>query len=396
MNMKDSRFGNLNTVGIAGKATLAASLLLAAQITGAEWLEVTKEDRIVTIDASGVVASEVESNIGVPTSDSWRLRIDTLVEEGSRVRKGQVVLRIESSSQERDIEEYEAELDEMKSQVEATRERNLQDIESEKLERADLKSQAIKANRRAALPDGVLPGIEYKKLVENKRLANTLYQRGLVRQKMSEVARTLQLETLQRKITRMETRLDERKRELASFTVRAPNPGLAIIGVDWQGEKLDAGSRVGPGMPVVTVVDDTKILVRGDVREQWAAKLAVGQRVIIETDALVGAKLKGSIDSVGNTVRRKSHRSPTMVRDFTVKFDQDYSSVLSLGVSVQVTIEVDMLENAIAVPKGALIYRDGKPGVQTPGEWKPVELGSASEGYFIVLNGLEEGERVRL
>ena len=182
-----------------------------------------------------------------------------------------------------------------------------------------------------------------------------------------------------------------------SFNVRSPIDGLAIVGSNWEGQKLESGSRVGPGWPVVTVVDDKNILIRGTVHEQWAAKLAVGQVAIIETDALVGSKLQGTVSSVGSTVRRKSQRSPTMVRDFTVKLDEDYSHVLDLNMNVHVTIEVDTLVDAIAVPKDALVYREGRPGVVTQQAWTPIELGSsASEGYFIVLNGLEAGQRVKL
>lgn len=380
-----------------GFSAATASLFLSVTAYAANWYDVVKEDRVVTVTATGSVESKSEHNIGVPPSDSWRLRLDWLVEEGTRVRKGQRIFSIESSSQQRDLDELEGRLQVMLSQVEGSKEKNLQDIESEKLNRANLESEAIKATRKADVPAGTVPGIEYKKLVEQKRLANTLYERALIRQKMSERSRELQKASLDREIERVERNLDQRKREMASFTVRAPIDGLAIVGTNWEGQKLESGSRVGPGWPVVTVVDDKNILVRGTVHEQWAAKLAVGQRAVVETDALVGSKLMGTIASVGNTVRRKSQRSPTMVLDFTVEFDEDYSHVLDLNMNVHVTIEVDTLVDAIAVPKDALIYRQGKPGVITQQAWTPVELGSsASDGYFIVLEGLEVGQRVKL
>ncbi|MXW54602.1 MAG: HlyD family efflux transporter periplasmic adaptor subunit [Gammaproteobacteria bacterium] len=382
---------------VLGLSAVTASLLLSVPALAANWYGVVKEDRVVTVTATGSVESKSEHNIGVPPSDSWRLRLDWLVEEGTRVNKGQRIFSIESSSQQRDLDELQGRLQVMESQVEAQKEKNLQDIESEKLSRANLESESIKATRKANVPAGTIPGIEYKKLIEQERLANTLYQRALTRQSMSERSRELQKAALDREIKRVEGNLEQRKKEMASFTVRAPINGLAIIGTNWEGQKLESGSRVGPGWPVVTVVDDKNILVRGTVHEQWAAKLAVGQRAIVETDALVGSKLMGTVASVGNTVRRKSQRSPTMVLDFTVEFDEDYSHVLDLNMNVHVTIEVDTLVDAIAVPKDALVYREGRPGVITKQAWTPVELGSsASEGYFIVLDGLEVGQKVKL
>ena len=369
---------------------------LTSPVIAAKWFEVEQEDRVVTVGATGTVESANELSVGVPATDSWRLRLGELVEEGTRVRKGTTLFSIESSSQQRDLEQLEGQLQVRKGEVETNKERNLQVIEQEKLDLANLESEADKANRRAELPASVVPGIEYKKLVEQKRLANILYQRGLTRKEMSERSRELEKEALDRQIKRLEADIEQRKQEMASFTVRSTIEGLAIVGVGWQGEKLQTGDRVGPGRPVVTVVDDSNILVRGVVREQAAARLAVGQRAIVESDALAGSELVGKLTSVGNTVRRKSQRSPIMVRDFTVEFDEDYSHILDLKTSVHVIIEVDVQEGALAVPKEALVYREGKPGVVTSREWTPVELGNASGSFFIVLGGLNAGDKVRL
>ena len=376
-------------------AIFACGFVLIPAIA-ADWYEIKEQDRVVTITATGTVESENEVAAGVPPSDSWRLRLDQLVEEGTQVRKGQMLFSIESSSQQRDLEQLEGRLEVKKGEIETSKERNLQTIEQEKLDLANLESDAIKADRKAELPAEVVPGIEYKKLREDKRLKNILWQRGLTRQKMSERGRVLQRESLDRQIKRLEADLEQRKNEMASFVVRSPIEGLAIIGVGWQGEKLSAGDRVSPGIPVVTVVDDKNVLIQGTVHEQSAAKLAVGQRAIVSTDKLVGSELKGRVVAVGNTVRRKSQRSPTMVRDFTVKLDEDYSHVLDLNESVHVEIEVDTQENAIAVPKQALVYREGKPGVYAGSAWTPVKLGDASGDGFIVLEGLDVGDKVRL
>ena len=385
-----------NLVRVATVGLAVAFVSFSSGIQAAQFVEVVKQDRIVTVNASGVIASVNETSLGVPPSDSWRLSLAFIVEEGSRVREGQTVFSIESSREERNLEELRRNLQGLLGEVESQKEQTLQTLESEKLDRANLESQKIKAERKAELPPGVVPGVEYAILLEQKRLAQILYERGMKRQEMSDRARELQQASLQRRIARVETRIADREREMAAFTVRAPISGLVLIGVDWEGNKLDNGDRVSPGRPVVTIVDDSSILVKGDVHEQFAGKLAVGQRVVVTSDTLGGAKLNGTIDSVGNTVRRKSQRSPTMVRDFTVKFDEDYSAVLNLGVSVQVTIEVDTLQDAISVPKEALVYREGLPGVVVGGKWTKVQLGSISGGHYIVLSGVSEGDRVRL
>ena len=69
-------------------------------------------------------------------------------------------------------------------------------------------------------------------------------------------------------------------------------------------------------------------------------------------------------------------------------------------------MEVETFNDVLVVPKAALVYREGKPGVVTPrfalggfvlsDQWRAVRLGKASQDHFIVEEGLEEGQRVRL
>ena len=70
--------------------------------------------------------------------------------------------------------------------------------------------------------------------------------------------------------------------------------------------------------------------------------------------------------------------------------------MLKIGVSVQLTVEVDHIANAIAIPKEALIYREGAPGVFKQNSWVPIILGAASQDVFIVESGIEVGDKVRL
>jgi multidrug efflux pump subunit AcrA (membrane-fusion protein) len=65
--------------------------------------------------------------------------------------------------------------------------------------------------------------------------------------------------------------------------------------------------------------------------------------------------------------------------------------------SARVTVVVDTARSALAVPDEALQYRDGKPGVVVRGGgWRPVVLGRASAGLYIVASGLEAGAEVAL
>ena len=388
-------------------SVIVLTLLVVVSAHAAEWKDVQKQKQfIVTVSSTGVVDSEDFVSIGAPPTARWRARIAEIVPEGKRVRKGEVVVRFEGSRTDDRIRELEGELNISAGEVGADKEQKQQQIRQEKLDLSNLKADAEKAARMAEVPAGIIPGIEYKKLVERRRLAETLYERALIRKELSDRDKVASEENKQREIARANLRLTEARRALDSFTIRAPRAGIAVVGTGWGGEKLTAGSNASAGIQVVKILDDKKLLIRATIPENLATLLAVGQKATIVTETTGTAELTGIIVTVGNTVRRKSPKSLEMVRDFTVKLNEDYADILRIGVSVEVRVEVESYNDVLVVPKAALVYKGGEPGVVTPkftlgafvftDQWQKVELGKASKDYFIVNEGIDEGQKVRL
>ena len=386
-------FGTLHTFSIG----LALVCLGAISVHAADYMTVDRQDTVIKLSASGIVDSENFISVGAPATTRWRASIAQIVEEGKRVRKGEILVRFEGSRADERIRELQSRINELEGQMESQKEQQLQEFEQEKLDLSRLKSDAERASRKAAVPAEVFPGIEYQRLVEEKRLATILYKRALHRKTLNDKTREARELWQQKNLARTESRLAGSQDILNSYTVRSPREGIAVVGTDWEGQKLVAGSNVSVGFTVVKVVDDKKLLIRAFVPENVAAKIEVGQHVSIQSEATGSSELTGHVFSVGNTVRRKSKNSQEMVRDFTVKLDGDYSEVLKIGVSVQLTVDIDRILDAIAIPKDSLVYRDGRPGVFKKGSsWSFVELGQASKDVFVVESGVEVGDKIRL
>lgn len=404
--MKNSLF---KMIKCARKPALLATLVLLVVVCAqaAQWKDVQKESKFtVNVSATGVVDSKKFESIGAPPTSRWRSRIEWIVPEGKRVSKNEVVVRIEGSRTDERIRELEGELNVHAGDVGVDKEQKQQQLRQEALDMSNLKADVEKAARMAEVPAGIIPGIEYRKLVERRRLAETLYDRALYRKQLSDRDKVALEENKQREIARAQLRLAEAKRALDTFTIRAGRDGIAVIGTDWSGEKLTAGSSASGGIQMVKIVDDTQLLIRATIPENLATVLKVGQKAVIVTETTGTAELSGEVHSVGNTVRRKSPKSLERVRDFTVELDEDYSEILRIGGSVEVKVEVETFNDVLTVPKDALVYRQGKPGVFTPrlqlggfvftDQWQPVTLGKANQEDFIVEEGLKEGQRVRL
>ena len=362
----------------------------------AQWVVLEREDRPITISTTGTVESTDKLHFGPPSGRGWRMTIATLVAEGQKVEEGQVLVSFEGSSQDERIADLTSRLNVQKGELVARKEQQVNEIETEKLQLAEARSNAERAARKASQPAESIPAIEYRKLVEYKCRADSMLKQMEARLRLNQRVRKINIELLEVSIIRTEKLLEGAKREQASSTIRAPRSGVAVIGTDWSGNKFDVGDSVHPGLVVVYLVLDDKLGIEASVHEHSSSQVRVGQRVLVRGDAASGDELIGWIDRVDSSVRRESRDSLAMVRGVYIRLEKDNGHQLKLGSSVQVTIETEISKGSLAVPSEAISYRSGFPGVNLASGWHQVKLGEASGDLVIVLEGVEEGDRIRL
>lgn len=375
---------------------LAACALLSAPLAAEQWQALEASDRPITVEASGVVASREALRFGPPPSQSWRITITKLAREGTRVKKGDVLAEFDGAATDDRLKEKQAELGRKQSELASLREAQSREIEDDKVRLAAAKSDAEKAARKAAVDPKVYAGLEYRKLVEERRAREDVYEREQSRTALVERVRQSKVAELEADIRRLESEVAGAKAELESFTIRSPRDGLVIVGTDQQGQKLDANDAVNPGMTVVEVINDEALVIEAEVPEFAAARLSVGQSARVALDAAGSGELEGTVIEVSSIVRRQSRFSQAMVRDVSIQL-ADEAVPLRPGMSTQVTLVVDTVSNALAVPEQALRYRDGQPGLMVRGDgWQPVTLGGLSAGLRIIVGGVDAGQEIAL
>lgn len=376
---------------------LVLLLLFVGPAQAQDWLRLEPTDRPITVVASGMVSSGDSLRFGPPPSRSWRIAITNLAREGTLVKKGDVLAQFDGSATDDRVRTLTAELNAKRSELESLLERQAREIEEDKVRLAEAESAEQKAARKAEVNPDVYASLEYRKLLEEKRLASDLYDREKRRGSLVEKVRASQRAELEADIRRLESEVRGEKQTLDSFTIRAPRDGLVIVGTDREGQKLDVSDGVNPGIVVVELANPDDLVIQAEVPEYTAASIAVGQPARITLDASGGSEIRGQVATVASIVRRQSQYSQAMVRDVTVELPHDAVANLRPGMSAKLTIIVDNQRDALAVPGRALDYREGKPGVFVRGDgWRPVTLGRESAGMRVVENGLEAGEQVAL
>lgn len=171
------------------------------------------------------------------------------------------------------------------------------------------------------------------------------------------------------------------------LTIYSPASGIV------SGRKVTQGQYVNTGDVLYTVTDLSTVWVKADVYESDLPQVRVGQAVEVTAESLPGAKLRGRVSFLEPMVNPQTR---TMAARIQVA---NPGMRLRPGMLVQARFAVSSGENALAVPRSAvvdtgehkLVYVARGNGVF---ETRAVQLGAVAGDYYPVLAGLRSGERI--
>ena len=186
---------------------------------------------------------------------------------------------------------------------------------------------------------------------------------------------------------------------MASFTIKAPSPGMVIYVREWNGKKKGVGSQWSPWDPTVATLPDLAQMESDTyVNEVDVRKIAVGQQVLISLDADPTKKLKGTVTSVANVGEQRPNQDSKV---FEVKINIAASdTTLRPGMTTSNAIETASISNVLSVPleavtsEGGLSFvfkRDGSHVIK-----QQIEAGAMNDNDIVVQRGLAKGDRVLL
>ncbi len=202
-----------------------------------------------------------------------------------------------------------------------------------------------------------------------------------------------QLEVADLQLEAAEQALEEAQKQLDRVTITAPFDG-AVISVD-----ANEGDSVSAMTTIIHLIDLTSIELEVEVDEIDIAEVKLGQRAIIEVDALPALQLEGKVTSIPLLSKETGG---LVIYEVTIGFDvpQDYN--LKIGMSAIADIVIDERSNVLLVPNRAITQdSQGNPIVKVMVdeeieeiEERPVVLG-ISDGFQIeIVDGLNEEDVV--
>ncbi len=315
-----------------------------------------KGDLVLPVFADGAIRTP--QSVVIKTKVGGEL-VDVLVREGDRVRKGQILARI-------DPREFEISLEE-------TRYRHLQ----------ALSQMAAEADTFHVNHQAVRDFTDARKDLENLRDKGTItreeFQNRLLELEMNALQKGAFREAVfQQRTGLAEARMAEERANLnLEYTrIRAPFAGIV------QGLTVVKGEIVTTGAAVCTIFNNSNLEASLNVLEADLGHLATGRPVLLSIPA-TGDTLRAVIDVISPTLDETTRTCEILIRF------KNPEGRFRPGMFVRSQIAGIVYKDRLLAPKAALLIRDNRPLVfkreDDRARWLYVDIGLENEQWVEIL-----------
>ena len=363
---------------------------------------VKKGNFIISVTETGeleAVNSKMIFAPPIPWHIVSNLKITRMVEDGKQVEKDEVLMEFDKSDVLKTISDAEAELEIAKSELRKTKANHESQLDElvTNLDIAKLNHKISELNLKLK---------KYDAEVERKRIELDLEKATINLDKAEqeiENKKSIQKEeinTLELKVLQAQNKLDEAHLTMEMLTVKAPNPGIAIVRKNWRtGEKFTVNDQTWPGYPLVGLPDLSLMRVKVPINEVDIAKMDIEQKAIVKLDAYPDTSFTGHVTDIATLARNKDRESKVKVFDVIAVMD-DNDDKLIPGMTVSCEIIVNNNQDVISIPLDALFKKDGENIVYIKNgsgfELRNVKVGEENDNFVIITEGLVEGDAVAL
>lgn len=381
---------------------IAAAAALAALLV---WIVLGTTANTTTVDASDITISDVTRGkfddyvrlngqvlpiqvVQISPEEGGIVR-EKVVEEGARVRKGDVILRLSNSNLDLQILNAEAELAEKQNLLRNTQVAMQQDRLNNRTEQATLDTDCDR-KRRAYEQNARL----YKeRLISKEVYLQSREDYKLARRKQSLISQRLKQDSIYRHVqmAQMEDNLDNMRKNV--LLVRDRKNKLEVrSAIDGELGLLDVelGQNIAAGQNIGQINDLSDFKVQAQIDEHYIDRVRPGLSASFSRD---GKTYLLRVRKVYPEVRNGTFRTDFVFvgeRPAQMRSGQTFYVELALGKSQQATL----------IPRGTFFQTTG-------GNWifvldksgrkayrRNISIARQNPQYYEVTDGLEPGERV--
>ena len=314
---------------------------------------------------------------------------EIVIEEGSTVKEGDVIIRMSNDDLDLEILNSEANLAEKENALRNT----MIQMEQEKMQLSlttlELQTEVKRKGRtlesqKRLFDDGLIGKEEYLRSEEEYALFSKKLEVTLARSAQDSIYRNVQIEQMKESLENMKANMRRIRGRKENLDVKAPIDGvLGLLDVAL-GQSIGNGSKIGQ----INATGSYKI--EAQIDEHYIDRVTAGLEAKFERQ-----------NEIFNAVIRKVYPE---VRDGKFKaefrFSGDQPANIRTGQTYYLNLQLGQAQSAILVPRGTFYQKTG-------GKWiyvvdpdgnkavkREIRIGRQNPQYYEVLEGLEPGEKV--
>jgi HlyD family secretion protein len=314
---------------------------------------------------------------------------ERLIDEGSMVKKGDIILKLSNKDLILNILNSEAQLAEKTNYLRETR----IEMEQEKIsiERDLISAKYNLLSKKRAYDqntelykDKLVSKDDLLKSEEDYLTTQKTYELMLSKQKQDSLFRNLQVIQLNSNLENMQTNLNLVKEQVNALEIKAPIDGqLGTLDAEI-GQSISRGQRIGQ----INVLTSFKI--EADVDEHYIDRIK--------------QELSGFIEKENDTLRLRIRKVYPDVKEGRFKIDlvfcDSMPSKIRTGQTYYIRLELGEPVTALQIPRGGFFQSTG-------GQWiyvidpsgkfavkRAIKIGRQNPQYYEVVEGLHPGEKV--
>ena len=360
-------------------------------------------DFVVDITTSGALEAKNSVKISGPTGlrnyRIWNVTIQDIIDEGTYVKKGQYVARLDPSELTGKIKDSQIEVEQQQSKFTQTKldtALTMREARDELINlEYDVREKQLVLDQSQFEPPATIQKAEIE-LEKAKRSLQQAKENYTIKKeqniaKMQEVTANLRKET---------NELDGLEALAQEFTIIAPEDGMLIYKKSWDGKPVKEGSQIGAWDPIVATLPDlSKMLSKTYVNEVDIRKVKPGQKVEIGFDAFPDKNLVGEVIKVANVGEQRPNSDAKVFAVEIEVFGSD--DLLKPGMTTGNRIITQTVNDGLFVPLECLHSQDDsitfvykKNGLKVVKQ--EVIVGEANSDYVLLLGGIDKDDKLYL
>ncbi|MFK8011077.1 MAG: efflux RND transporter periplasmic adaptor subunit [Marinicellaceae bacterium] len=364
-------------------------------------MTVKLSDKNFGIVAQGELEALQATQINAPSKSRRPQTIAWVVDQYSKVNKGDIIVKFDGTTFQNEVDEAEYELMKLNyDRLQKIREldNSLDDFNNEGKVVEFEYEMAQKFNINDPL---LYTKIEMIEASDNEEYleAKSQYIENMAGHFKGKSDSEIQL--IESKSQKQNFKLSTNEANLSQLEILAPHDGIVVLKKDWDGSFPQAGKSIFPGRGIASLPDLSEMNAKIYVPEIEAIGLKNDQNVDIKLHAFPNIQFTGTISAISKTAQPKQRGNPVKYFTVTVKINEKDETKLLPGQRLNATMVTSDNTDALIIPIQTIFREKNKSWVykkNNKGSFvkNDVSTGICSSSQCIIKSGLQENDIIAL